>query len=303
MREIFAASRSVFVQVIFGALFICMTRVPLALAENKKLLIVSIDGLRPDVLLRADAPAIRALMARGSFTFYSRTTDLAVTLPSHTSMLTGVSPTKHKILWNDDRYTNNPRYPAVPTLFSRAKKAGLTTALIAGKSKFVVLAKPGTIDWQYIPSDTSISDQQVASEAERIIRDHNPDVTFVHFPNVDVVGHSKGWGSSEQIAAIHDADLMFQKVESAFQEKAGSFKQLVILTTDHGGAAKDHGKSDLYSRYTPFIIAGSGIKNNFDLTQARANVRIEDAYGAACHFLAIPAGAVTGKNITASLKD
>src|SRR5688572_265896 len=50
---------------------------------------ISIDGLRPDLLLGADAPNIRSLIERGSFTFWAMTTDVAVTLPSHVSMLTG----------------------------------------------------------------------------------------------------------------------------------------------------------------------------------------------------------------------
>jgi predicted AlkP superfamily pyrophosphatase or phosphodiesterase len=46
-----------------------------------RVLLVSIDGLRPDALLRADAPVIRGLMKRGSYTFWAQTTDMAVTLP------------------------------------------------------------------------------------------------------------------------------------------------------------------------------------------------------------------------------
>ncbi|MGH7682478.1 MAG: alkaline phosphatase family protein, partial [Candidatus Eiseniibacteriota bacterium] len=63
-------------------------------------LIVSIDGLRPDLLLRADTPTLHGLMRRGTFTMWARTTAVAVTLPSHVSMLTGVTPGKHGIEWN-----------------------------------------------------------------------------------------------------------------------------------------------------------------------------------------------------------
>ena len=63
----------------------------------RRVLIVSIDGLRPDALLRANAPAIRGLMQRGSFSMWARTTAVSVTLPSHVSMLTGVTPNHHHI--------------------------------------------------------------------------------------------------------------------------------------------------------------------------------------------------------------
>ena len=84
-------------------------------------LILSVDGLRPDLVLRANTPTLHSLLTRGSFTMWARTTDVAVTLPSHMSMLTGVPPEKHRVDWNDDQ---PGRYPAWPTLFELARQAG-----------------------------------------------------------------------------------------------------------------------------------------------------------------------------------
>jgi predicted AlkP superfamily pyrophosphatase or phosphodiesterase len=109
-------------------------------------LIISVDGLRPDVLLRADTPNLHLLFHSGSFTFWARTTAQSITLPSHVSMLTGVVPEVHAILWNSDMPFSEPVYPAVPTLFELAKKAGMSTAMVAGKAKFVVFDKPGVLD-------------------------------------------------------------------------------------------------------------------------------------------------------------
>src|SRR5690349_20164055 len=67
---------------------------------SRHLLIVSIDGLRPDLLVRAKTPTIRSLIERGSFSMWARTTKVAITLPSHVSMLTGVPPERHLIDWN-----------------------------------------------------------------------------------------------------------------------------------------------------------------------------------------------------------
>ena len=61
---------------VFAIVFVWI--IPLAaLAQTTKpipqidhVIIISIDGLRPDVLLRADAPTIRSMMARGCFTFW-----------------------------------------------------------------------------------------------------------------------------------------------------------------------------------------------------------------------------------------
>src|SRR5258708_5086748 len=97
--------------------------------EVKKVLIISIDGGRPDLLLRADTPNLRALRRSGSYTMWAHTTDIAITLPSHMSMLTGVKPPRHGIMFNDDRATTQPTYPSVPTIFDLAKQHGYSTAV------------------------------------------------------------------------------------------------------------------------------------------------------------------------------
>src|SRR5436190_24155017 len=61
-------------------------RIPKPVPEIERALLISIDGCRPDLLLRADAPNIRKLMKTGSFHFWARTIPAAITLPSHASM-------------------------------------------------------------------------------------------------------------------------------------------------------------------------------------------------------------------------
>ena len=68
----------------------------------KRILIVSLDGLRPDLVLRGDTPTLHRLLPQSSFSFWARTTPHAITLPSHTSMMTGVIPRKHEVEWNRD---------------------------------------------------------------------------------------------------------------------------------------------------------------------------------------------------------
>lgn len=112
---------------------------------HPRVLIVSIDDCRPDVALRAEMPVLRSLLLQGSFTFWARTIDVAVTPPSHTSMLTGVTPARHKVDWNDDVGPERFHYPEFPTPMDLARQKGMTTALVAAKSKFVVLAQPGSV--------------------------------------------------------------------------------------------------------------------------------------------------------------
>jgi predicted AlkP superfamily pyrophosphatase or phosphodiesterase len=258
-----------------------------ASAVPERVLIVSIDGLRPDMLLRANAPVVRSLMSRGAFTFWARTTEVSVTLPSHTSMLTGVVPDRHGIWWNYDLPKRYVHYPYVPTLFELAKQHGYTTAMAVGKSKFVALAKPGTLDWVYIPENYA-EGAQVAERAAEMIRWHQPQVMFVHFPDPDAAGHGSGWGSQKQVLAIEKADKALAIVLAALRDQRLMEKTVIILSADHGGAGYSHGGDDPRSRHIPWIISGPGIRQNVDLTtSSRLTVNTEDTFATACFVMNI----------------
>ncbi len=257
---------------------------------SRHVLIVSIDGLRPDVALRADMPHLRDLMKHGSFTFWARTTAVAVTLPSHVSMLTGVSPQIHGVTWNTDLPVNKlPHWPKAPTLLELARQAGYTTALVAGKVKFDVFQKPGALDWSDVPTRGKSSDEQVGQIAADLIKAHRPNVMFVHLPQVDAVGHAQGWGSAAQVAAAEGADKALGQILEAVVQAGLKDQTLVIVTSDHGGAGTTHGGPDPRSQHIPWIISGPGVAAGRDLgLDRKLEVRIEDTCATALTYLGVP---------------
>jgi predicted AlkP superfamily pyrophosphatase or phosphodiesterase len=273
-------------------------RVRDALAD--RVLIVCVDGLRPDVLLRARTPNMRGLMETGTFTLWARTVPQSITLPSHTSMLTGVTPERHRVLWNGDLPA--PVYPKVPTIFEVAKAGGLTTAMVTGKSKFVSLARPGSIDWEKVQVAT---DEEVGSKAAAVLREDQPNLLVVHFPGADAAGHSKGWGTPEQIAAVETIDRSIGVLLGAMEEAKLGASTAIILSADHGGAGKSHGPNDPRSRHIPWIARGPGIRKNYDLTRdAALTVNTEDTFATACWLLGVrPPGPIDGKPIEQVLAD
>jgi arylsulfatase A-like enzyme len=252
------------------------------------------------VLLRADAPNIRGLMARGSFTMWAKTTPQSITLPSHVSMLTGVSPDIHGIQWNNDLPLSEPVWPTVPTVFDIAKRAGYTTAIVSGKRKMTFLAAPGTLDFSWITSEGSSEDPEVVQHAVELIRSRKPDLLFVHFPTTDNVGHAVGWGTSEQLGAIRFADECVGKVLAALSDVGRLDDSLIILTSDHGGAGRTHGPDDPRSRSIPWIAAGPGVKRNYDLTLLGRDhdVTTYDTFATACYALGLrPPRRVEGRPV------
>src|SRR6185312_9013691 len=74
-------------------------------AQRRPLIVLSIDGLRPDYVRDADKyglkiPTLRRLVQHGVHASGVRGVLPTVTYPSHTTMLTGVWPVKHGIYSN-----------------------------------------------------------------------------------------------------------------------------------------------------------------------------------------------------------
>jgi hypothetical protein len=255
----------------------------------KHVLVVSIDGLRPDLLLLANAPNARKLMARGSYSMWAQTTPQSITLPSHISMLAGVTPNRHGILWNSDLPLEYPLYPNVPTLFEAAKRHGYSTAVAAGKDKFDVFDRPGVLDWRWIPNKGAVKTTAVIGPACDIIKQHKPDAMLVHLPTVDSTGHDKGWGTPEQIKAIEGADEALGWLVASLEDAKLTDSTLMIVSADHGGAVRGHGPEDPRSRHIPWIAVGPGLRKGYDLTrEPKLVIKTEDTFATTCWALGIP---------------
>src|SRR4029078_12590957 len=107
----------------------------------RHVVLVSIDGLAASYLddPRADMPTLRKLAKAGASAKGMLTSFPSVTWPSHTSLITGVSPARHGVIgnsvWNRKleralTYLREPEMTKdqavrVPTLYDVAHKAGL----------------------------------------------------------------------------------------------------------------------------------------------------------------------------------
>jgi predicted AlkP superfamily pyrophosphatase or phosphodiesterase len=135
---------------LFGAAAICFAAIFLFIANVRAqsqaplLVMISVDGMRPDYITEANAhgakvPNLRRFLKEGTYAEGVVGVVPTVTYPSHTTLVTGVWPAKHGILANTTFdplqqnqggwywYTEDIR---VPTLWDVAAAAGRTTASI-----------------------------------------------------------------------------------------------------------------------------------------------------------------------------
>lgn len=111
-------------------------------ASAEPVLLISIDGLQPDDVIEADKrgidiPNLKRFITQGSYAQGVRGVLPTVTYPSHATLITGVSPSRHGIFGNnsfDPLQMNQGGWYwyasdfKVPTLWDIAAKAKLTTA-------------------------------------------------------------------------------------------------------------------------------------------------------------------------------
>jgi len=224
-------------------------------APAEHVIIVSMDGARPDVVLTSNTPNIHALAAEGAYTWWAQTIDPSSTLPSHCSMLTGCQPAKHGITWNDT-FRADAGYVKTTTCFEIAKAAGLETAMFVGKSKLQHIAKPNTVDEFQVIQDGA---GPISTAAAAYFTTHKPGLMFVHHPDPDAAGHSKGWGSPEYRAALENCDKALGDLLAALEASGVADKTVVIVTADHGGHLKTHGSRDPRDMTIPWVCYGPGI--------------------------------------------
>jgi hypothetical protein len=220
----------------------------------RRVVIVSIDGLRPDAVFLAPMPNFIGLMQRGAFSLGAQTVFPSVTLVAHSSMLTGMCPSKHGVDWND--YLPERGYALGTDLFDIAHAAGLRTEMHVGKKKMIQITEPSSLDNFVFVND---SDSVLM---DRLITDFPPDfgVLFIHLVETDLAGHAYGWLSPQQLSTIRGADGALGRLLAELDTRGLRGETLVIVTADHGGNGQGHGSNSREDMTIPWVTSGPGIQ-------------------------------------------
>ena len=83
---------------------------------------------------------------------------------------------------------------------------------------------------------------------------------FLHFDNVDHVGHAYGFSPnvSQYITAIEDVDAFITPIIQSIVQRPNYSNEdwLVLITSDHGGLGTSHGGNSIEEENV-FVIANS----------------------------------------------
>jgi hypothetical protein len=244
--------------------------------QSPLLVMISIDGLRPDYVTAADAhgarvPHLRRFLTEGAFAQGVVGVIPTVTYPSHTTLITGVSPATHGI------FANTPFDPLrenqggwywysedirVATLWDAAARVGLSTASVqwpvsvgarvtwnvpefwrAGTPDDAKLLRavstPGLMAelepevGAYPRALTVESDEQRVRWAVRILEKKRPNLLTLHLIALDHVQHVTGPFTPETLATLERVDAMVGTLRAAAETLAPGGAHIAIVS-DHG---------------------------------------------------------------------
>ncbi|MBI3810267.1 MAG: alkaline phosphatase family protein [Nitrospirae bacterium] len=239
-------------------------------ADN--VVIIMVDGLRPDALKQVQAPVLEGLIKRGSFTMKAQTVNPSLTLPAFASMLTGLPVEAHGVNWND--YEPQRGYLKAPTIFEIATFNGSKWgAAFIQKEKLLHATKQ---DRRLALHVCNVSEQGCTAKkiAADVINSYKtatdstkPSLFLIHFAEADVAGHADGWMSKPYLKTVEDIDRAIGTLIKGFKELGLYERTTFIVSADHGGHGTTHGTTMPEDMTIPWIAAGPGVKAGHEIRQ------------------------------------
>jgi arylsulfatase A-like enzyme len=229
----------------------------------RRVIVVILDGLRPDAIDRFELSHMRRLMDGGASTLTAKTVAPSVTTAAITSLLSGVSPAVHGV--SSDRLfipRNTAGLVALPDLLARhgypscgfmgevsplfrgiaariGRRLGFGTLRLAGKTA-----------------------PEILLAARTTLRTQRRGLIVLHWPDADRAGHSNGWMSSayEEGCRRMDGSLGMLAALTAVESDPHT---LLIALADHGGGgavSHDHESDHPLDRTIPIFMVGGSVE-------------------------------------------
>jgi predicted AlkP superfamily pyrophosphatase or phosphodiesterase len=241
-------------------------------ASSNHIVIISLDGFGgwalDDPYLAV--PALRRLAERGVVAKGMRPVNPTVTWPNHTSIVTGVTPAKHGVLFNGSLMRQPGVAPRIEpwrdkkemvrarTLYDAAHERGLTTAQV----DWVAILNAPTITWEFaerpdpksqiareLVQTGAISEEDLAafssknilyrdhiwtSAAAHILRQHRPNLLLFHLLNLDSTQHRYGPRTPAAMTAMAHNDSQVARIVQTLEETGLMSRTTVFVVSDHG---------------------------------------------------------------------
>ena len=234
-------------------------------AQERKVLLIGLDGVRVDILDQATTPNLDAMIATGAFSDGTQTAMPTVSGPTWSSMLTGVWPEKHGVRSNNFQGNNYAQFPDFLTRLERLDPNFQTFAVVdwpplgsedsGGPLISDMVDRLVLVDGEEMGYD--VADALSVEAAVNELSEGDPDAAFVYLGYIDIAGHGFGSLAPGYRESIETADEQVGRLLDAVRHRATfeSEEWLVLVATDHGHVDEGGHGGDSGVERTVFILA------------------------------------------------
>lgn len=280
-------------------IFLAACRKPEAPAPPPvSILLVTLDTTRADAVTPDVAPSFNAI-AKTARRFDYAYCAVPQTLPSHTSMLTGLYPGGHG-LHENGRYLS----PKQPLLQEGLRAAGYRTAAFV--SAFALarrfgLARGFDVYDDNVPEPQNERSARATTDLALAYLAKAPQPTFLwvhyyepHFPYEPPAPYRTRFASNPYLGEVAAMDEQLGRLVAAWRQRFGANAALIIAG-DHGEGLGDHGEQQhgnlMYqsTMHVPLLVAGPGMAAGVERAPISTR-RIHDIALAWARSAAPPAG-------------
>ena len=225
----------------------CATTSPHVAPASSPLLLISIDGLRADVIGTGTLPTVDALARRGVHAEWMNPSYPTLTFPNHYTLVTGLRPDRHGIVHNNFRdpqlgvfmskedSARDGRFWKGEPIWSVAEKAGIASATMfwPGSEAEIVGHRPRY--WRKFDRNLNPHDrvQQVLAWLDLPMTER-PRLVTLYFEQFDVAAHATSTFSAESKAALRAIDDALAMLLAGLETRGLHERSNVIVLSDHG---------------------------------------------------------------------
>ena len=241
-------------------------------ADIEHVIVIGVDGMSPDGLRKAATPVMDDMIAHGAVKWTVRTVLPTSSSQNWASMIMGAGPEQHGITsnaWERNKHTLPPVIAGEEGLFPsiflvlRQQKPDAEIGAVYHWNGFGRLLEKKALDYdQSFPTEDSATAGFV-----HYIETKKPTFAFLQLDHVDHAGHEDGHGTPSYYQAVEKADLLIGRILQGIKTAGIEQTTLVIVTADHGGRGKGHGKATPEEAEIAMILYGKGIKQGYEIQQ------------------------------------
>jgi len=223
-------------------------------------LMVLLDGWRPDVIAAAHTPTIDMMMQDSAYSMEARVEDTTISGSGHSSFLTGVHRDKHNVHGNSFGDANYQEYPYWFDLL-KYERPEMHTAAYHNWLPMADAALDFSVCGYCVDMYVTGSDNSIASQLATDLGTKQMDAVTIVIDAPDAAGHGYGYHPSipQYVAAMNQSDAWLGMMMDAIFARTNYAEEdwMVIISSDHAGSGYGHGSNIPEHREVPLIIWGA----------------------------------------------